>query len=349
MHALRYLWAAVALVALVVATDLINVLSDQEIVDLALLSQPERLEPEGEFLAPFLIERVPGTEGNRQVQRFILDKARELGWFVETDSFTQDTPIGTIDFTNIIVTKHPQAPVRLVLAAHFDSKLFDNDVFIGATDSAVPCALLFDLAFSLDTFLDQYPDPYLTVQLVFFDGEESFRDGGYADFIWGSKHLAAYWEQPPLFGRAGNTTLTRPPLQRMDLMVLLDLIGAPNPSFQDYFDNTSGYFQALAGLEQRLNRLFLVSTHRSFFNTKTKFRGSILDDHVPFIQRNVPVLHLIPHPFPAVWHKPSDNADALDMLVIHDMAVLMRIFVASYLRAHPAPKPSSRAMSPRLV
>ena len=36
---------------------------------------------------------------------------------------------------------------RLVLACHHDSKKMPN--FIGATDSAVPCAILLDLAIGL--------------------------------------------------------------------------------------------------------------------------------------------------------------------------------------------------------
>ena len=37
---------------------------------------------------------------------------------------------------------------RLVLAAHYDSKLIPN--FLGATDSALAVALLLDLALTLD-------------------------------------------------------------------------------------------------------------------------------------------------------------------------------------------------------
>ncbi|KAJ1987310.1 hypothetical protein H4R33_002915 [Dimargaris cristalligena] len=333
-----------------VAADLITALTDQEIEELALLSKPERLEPDGEFLAPFLVKRVPGTEGNRQVQKFILEQGKKLGWFIETDSFTQDTPMGSIDFTNIILTKHPQAPARLVLAAHFDSKYFAPGPadFIGATDSAVPCALLFDLAFSLDHYLDQFTDPYTTVQLIFFDGEEAFVGADPNDFIWGSKHLAAYWERPTLFPATPSAVPYKTPLEHIDLMVLLDLIGAPAPIFNDYFANTSDYFHALAGLESRLIKLFLVSRHKSYFKTDRQFVGGIIDDHVPFVQRNIPVLHLIPHPFPKVWHTTKDDADALDHLVIHDFSILMRVFVASYLKAHPTPAPSISKMSPRL-
>ena len=65
-------------------------------------------------------------------------------------SFEDSTPIGTKPFTNIIATLDPHVDRRLVLAAHYDSKYFKNQVFLGATDSALSVALLLDLALTLD-------------------------------------------------------------------------------------------------------------------------------------------------------------------------------------------------------
>ena len=65
-------------------------------------------------------------------------------------SFEDSTPIGRKPFTNIIATLDPHVDRRLVLAAHYDSKYFKNQVFLGATDSALSVALLLDLALTLD-------------------------------------------------------------------------------------------------------------------------------------------------------------------------------------------------------
>ncbi|KAJ1983459.1 hypothetical protein H4R34_001256 [Dimargaris verticillata] len=332
----------------VATSDLITTLTDDEILQLANLTQIERLEPTGEFLKPFLVKRVPGTEGNKQVQQYIIETMTKLGWFIETDPFTADTPLGRIDFRNIIATKNPKAPTRLMLSAHFDSKYFapGKGDFIGATDSAVPCALLLDIAHTLDKLIDEWHNPYVTVQLVFFDGEEAFKGQVPEDFIWGAKHLASYWEQPQLFAFPGSGQ-DKPPLQKIDLMVLLDLIGTPQPLFHDYFDITSDYFKAMAGLERRLRKMFLLTSSQTYFNTKTKYQGRMIDDHVPFVERDVPVLHLIPWPFPDVWHTVRDDASCLDMATIHNFSVLMRVFVASYLKAHPSPLGSAQNISPR--
>ena len=40
--------------------------------------------------------------------------------------FTGSTPIGEVSFTNLIYTFDPDAPRKLVLAAHFDSLYFPN-------------------------------------------------------------------------------------------------------------------------------------------------------------------------------------------------------------------------------
>ena len=51
---------------------------------------------------------------------------KRLEWDVEEDSFTANTPYGMKRFTNVIATKDPEAPRRVVVAAHFDSKFFAN-------------------------------------------------------------------------------------------------------------------------------------------------------------------------------------------------------------------------------
>ena len=46
---------------------------------------------------------------------------------VDLDTFTSATPLGPKTFTNIVATLHPDSPRRLVLAAHYDSKVSNDD------------------------------------------------------------------------------------------------------------------------------------------------------------------------------------------------------------------------------
>ena len=64
------------------------------------------------------------TENNTIVRNYIVDTMKKLEWDVEEDSFSADTPYGVKRFTNVIATKDPEAPRRVIIAAHFDSKFF---------------------------------------------------------------------------------------------------------------------------------------------------------------------------------------------------------------------------------
>lgn len=76
------------------------------------------------------------------------------GWEVIEDKFISQTPYGPLPFTNLIATLNPSAKRRLVLACHYDSKYYPPQwhgrEFQGATDSAVPCAMMLELARALD-------------------------------------------------------------------------------------------------------------------------------------------------------------------------------------------------------
>lgn len=76
---------------------------------------------------------------------------------MELDPFTALTPLGPLDFGNVVATLDPGAARHLTLACHYDSKLFASESvpFVGATNSAVPCALMLELAQALDRELSR--------------------------------------------------------------------------------------------------------------------------------------------------------------------------------------------------
>lgn len=63
----------------------------------------------------------------------------------------------------------------------------------------------------------------------------------------------------------------------------------------------------------------------------TKAAGAISDDHLPFIARGVETLHVIPQPFPKVWHTMEDNGENLDMEVVRDWGKIVAGFVLEWL------------------
>jgi len=79
---------------------------------------------------------------------------KDLNWTIESDVFQADTPVfGELEFENIIAKLNPNARRYLALACHFDSKYTRERDFIGATDSAVPCAQLINLATVMSKYL----------------------------------------------------------------------------------------------------------------------------------------------------------------------------------------------------
>lgn len=290
-------------------------------------------------LRPLLIERYPGSPGSYSARQHIMQRIQRLQaeWVVEVDTFLSRTPYGYRSFSNIISTLNPEAKRHLVLACHYDSKYFpqwDSRVFVGATDSAVPCAMMLELARALDKKLHSLKDvsgsrPDLSLRLIFFDGEEAFLHWSPQDSLYGSRHLAqkmASSPHPP--GSRGTNQL-----DGMDLLVLLDLIGAANPTFPNFFPKTTRWFTRLQAIEQQLSELGLLKDHsleRKYFQN-FGYGNIIQDDHIPFLRKGVPVLHLIASPFPEVWHTMDDNEENLHPSTIDNLNKIIQVFVLEYL------------------
>ena len=175
----------------------------------------------GSILAPILIPRVPGTPGSTAVQQHFVDWfATNLPkWTVEFQNSTSTTPATgdkQVPFANIIITRDPPWAQpgdvgRLALVAHYDSKLTPPG-FIGATDSAAPCAMIMHAARSVDDALTRKWEEMVVegaigleeekgVQILLLDGEEAFVSWTNTDSLYGARY-----EQPRIY--AENLLLT---------------------------------------------------------------------------------------------------------------------------------------------
>jgi len=267
------------------------------------------------------IVRPPDSPGNQAVREYILSQfdAEKLTqrWDVEIDEFTSDTPYSVKTFRNIIATWNCNAPERIVLAAHYDSKYFAPPRhFVGATDSAAPCAMLLDIVRTLDRHLTCPSPTNLGLQVVFFDGEEAFKHWTPTDSIYGARHLAQKWADE---GK----------LSSISVLVLLDLIGVANVKFSSFWASTDPYYSRLRAIETSLKNT--LNGTGNYFQSKFLSSSSVQDDHVPFLQRQVKILHLIANPFPSVWHTDSDNLNAIHLPTLADVAAIMRVFVAELM------------------
>nr|POE77645.1 glutaminyl-peptide cyclotransferase [Quercus suber] len=333
----------------------------------------------GAILAPILQPRVPGTPGSQAVLSHFVDffAANLPQWKITFQNSSSTTPTSNgarIPFTNFIATRDPpyaqnQGDVgRLALVAHYDSKLTPEG-FIGAIDSAAPCAMILHAARSIDAALTAKwaameaeglgagglddVDEHKGVQILLLDGEEAFRTWTHEDSLYGARALAEEWE------RTMNPAMSsyQTPLRSIDLFVLLDLLGAKNPRVPSYFKTSHWAYKNMAKLEQRMRGLGAYKTAQSsgsFLHEGGKKEtdrwngGYVEDDHVPFMLRGVEVLHLIPSPFPLVWHTLKDDGEHLDLDTVEDWAMLTTAFAAEwmdlegYFKTREVPKRSSR-------
>lgn len=128
------------------------------------------------------------------------------------------------------------------------------------------------------------------------------------------------------------------PLDQISLFVLLDLLGSANPKIPSYFLTTHWAYKNMANIEDRMRKMgllesspaspFLPEGERSGPNM---LGGLVSDDHLPFMARGVPVLHMIPSPFPAVWHTMSDDGAHLDLPTVRDWARIVTAFAFEWL------------------
>jgi len=87
---------------------------------------------------------------------------------------------------------------RLVLVAHYDSKVTPKG-FIGATDSAAPCAIILQVARSIDAALtrrwkklkeegdEMAMEEERGVMVLFLDGEEAWQSWTDTDSLYGAR------------------------------------------------------------------------------------------------------------------------------------------------------------------
>ncbi|KAG7111108.1 Glutaminyl-peptide cyclotransferase like protein [Verticillium longisporum] len=310
----------------------------------------------GSLLAPILIPRVPGTPGSFKAQEHFVSffKTKLPEWRIEWHNSTAKTPATgdkDIPFTNLIFVRDPPwAKVgdvgRLTLVAHYDS-LYKPDGFIGAIDSAAPCAMLMQTAHGIEEALAKKwkamqdsgdagmgLEEEVGVQILLLDGEEAWVRWTAEDSLYGSRALAESWEtqvHPAM-------STYKSPINSISLFLLLDLLGAKNPRIPSYFPTTHWAYQNMAKIEGRMRKLgiiesidsqpFLPESHKEHSQFR---RGFVEDDHVPFMARGVEILHMIPTPFPPQWHKMEDDGEHLDIPTVRDWTRIVTAFTAEWL------------------
>jgi len=207
---------------------------------------------------------------------------------LEEDTFTATTPEGPMQMHNFIVRFPGKKDGVIVVATHYETNYpLRNINFVGANDGGATTGLLIELANHLrGKTLDGY-----SVWLVFFDGEEAVQEWSHSDSLYGSRHLAAKWQNDGT-------------LKRIKAFLLADMIGDKNLDIERDLNSTLWVEDVVLKAATRLG-------YQSFFFKKTE---AVEDDHLPFVQRGVPsadVIDLDYGPNNSYHHTAQDSMDKL--------------------------------------
>jgi Zn-dependent M28 family amino/carboxypeptidase len=223
--------------------------------------------------------RPSGSAAIVENRRYIVEQLKAAGIEGREQAFEAQTPLGPIKMANVIATIPGGRAERIALATHFDTKLYREFRFVGASDGASSTAVVLELG----RVLAQRKNPY-TIELLFFDGEEAvneeWRD---PDNRYGSKH---YVQQAQKAGSLGG----------LKALVLMDLVGDRNLNFRRESNSTRWLTDIIWATAKRLG----YSDH--FWYQESP----IEDDHIPFLRAGVPAVDLIDLDY-AGWHTAQDT------------------------------------------
>jgi glutaminyl-peptide cyclotransferase len=228
--------------------------------------------------------RPPATPAIARLQSMIREELKIHGWQTSEDTFTANTPVGSVVMRNIIAKLPGKSGRSIVFSGHYDSKPMPN--FVGANDGGSSTDWLLEMARVLPK-LPRKDD----VLLVFFDGEEAHGTWSDTNGIYGSRHLAEVWNK--------DGTLTR-----IRALFNVDMIGDRDLQVIDEFSSST----QLRGLVRK------AAADLGYTKQFSGAGQALEDDHMPFVRKGVNAIDLIDFdygPSHSWWHTPQDTMDKL--------------------------------------
>jgi len=223
--------------------------------------------------------RPAGSAGAAQARRYITTQLSALGVTPSEQAFVAQTPLGPVKMANLVARIPGAHADRLILAGHYDTKLFRDFRFIGANDGGSSTAMLLELARVLKARKNRF-----TIELLFFDGEEAVIDWTGTDHTYGSRHYVSAAQ------RDGS-------LRSVRALILFDMVGDRQLTIKRETYSTSWLTDLIWASARRLGqRAFLPEDF------------AVEDDHRPFLDAGVPAVNIIDLDY-AAWHKKNDTLD----------------------------------------
>ena len=168
----------------------------------------------------------------------------------------------------------------IAVAGHYDTKLFENIRFVGASDGGSSAAWLLEFARSTQGLKLEN-----TLEFIFFDGEEAVVEWTDSDSVYGSRHDV-------------DRRVRAKGLNDLKALILIDMIGDKNLNIKREIQSTRWMKDAIWGTAQSMGY------GKEFPDDEIE----ISDDHVPYLKAGVPAVDLIDFDYP-YWHTAADSLD----------------------------------------
>ena len=238
--------------------------------------------------------RPPGSAAIHKLQSYLVTQLKTHHCQVIEDAFIATTPEGPIAMKNIIARFPGHSGRAVAISGHYDTKRFSNFTFVGANDGGSSAGILLELARALDGE-SRIDDVYL----VWFDGEEAFRDWSDTDSLYGSRHLAEKWSKDGT-------------LARVKALINIDMTGDSDLGIMPEMNSSAALRKLVwqAAEEKGYGKYFLDEG------------GGTEDDHMPFIRAGANAVDLIDFnygPGNSYWHTAKDT---INRLSAHSMQVV---------------------------
>ncbi len=234
--------------------------------------------------------RDAGTPGGLRAAVHLRDRLEALGLEARIDAFEDPTPIGPLEFRNVVGRLPGRGRGLIILGSHFDTKRGMGPAFEGANDSGSSTGLLLELARVMRA--GPVVDP--EIWFAFFDGEESIERYGENDGLHGSRRMA---DALVAEGRASDVLA----------VVVLDMVGDRDLTITLPRNATP----ALLGLVMR------AASDEGVRDRFRLFPYPIIDDHEPFLEAGMPAVCIIDFEFGSApglndyWHTEEDRMDKI--------------------------------------
>ncbi|MBI5091409.1 MAG: M28 family peptidase [Candidatus Hydrogenedentes bacterium] len=257
--------------------------------------------------------RPAGSEEAARTRDYIKRELTAAGLEVSEQAFDASTPIGVRKMVNLTGIVQGTKPGALAIGNHYDTKYFPEFRFVGANDGGSTTAWMIEFARTLGA-----KRAGRSVWLIFFDGEEAFKEWSDTDSLYGSREYVVKLREQHR-------------LDEIKVMVNVDMIG----------DCYLGINRDGGAPDWLASIVWNVADRLGYGKHFLSMPQTVQDDHIPFRRAGVPALELIDFSYGGSvlehqrnWHTPNDTIEkvcpaslqAVGDVVYHSLAELDTYF-----------------------